>query len=300
MEIALRISLFVFAISIGAFCSYKNIIPQKTTSKLLWIIFYFGLPITIASSILSTPLDIRFWYLPVIAIVISLISGIVALLITYTFHIPKSVAGVLVGGTMIMNTNFTVAFMDAWFGQKGVAIFSLFDIGNIIMFSTVVYVIMLLHGGQKIVFSEISKKVLHIPLLWVIAISLPLSLYGIQIPSEFKPFTKAFSLGLFTLVMFTLGLLLHRGLYRAKYVALGILLRYGIGALIGWWFVSILGIEGLAKAAIIIGAASPNGYTTLIYARMANLDTKYAASLVSTSIIVGLIVIPVLLLLISV
>lgn len=295
MEILLRISLFVIAVSIGAFCSYRKIVTAKTASKLLWLIFYFGLPLTIAGSILSTPINPDLWYLPVLAAIISIISGSAAFLIAYVLNIPKATAGVLIIGSMIMNTNFTVAFMDAWHGQQGVAVFSLFDIGNIVIFSTIAYAIALKHGGQKINYKDIIIKILKIPLLWVITVSIILSLNGVNAPDAVKPAIKTFSLALFTCVMFTLGLLLHRGIYQPKIVLLGMCLRYGVGALVGWWFVTLLGIEGIARIAIIVGASSPNGYTTLIYARMANLDTKYAASLVSTSLIAGLIIVPLVL-----
>jgi len=47
----------------------------------------------------------------------------------------------------------------------------------------------------------------------------------------------------------------------------------------------------------MIGAAAPVGYTTLTYSFLENLDMEFAASLISFSIIMGMIFVPLLILL---
>ena len=78
-----------------------------------------------------------------------------------------------------------------------------------------------------------------------------------------------------------------------------IVIRSGIGFLLGLLFVSILGIQGLAKSIIIICASSPVGYNTLIFSSLENLDKEFAAEVVSISILLGIIYLPILMFLIS-
>lgn len=299
MEIILRIALFIGAVGVGAWCAHKKWVPPKTAQHLLWMIFWIGLPITIVGSILSVPLNKADLVLPLIAAGVALVCMVGAYLVSYLLSLPRQIAGVIICGSMIMNTNFTISFIGAWYGQPGVATFSIFDMGNILTLFLVAYPLALMYGGSKISILELIKKTLSVPTVWSIFIALALNFSGFLLPDTLRLSARYVSLTIFTIVMFTLGLLINQGLHKSKLVWLGLSLRYLVGGLTGWWIATILGLEGLMRAIVIIGAASPNGYTTLIYARMAKLDQKFAASLVSTSLLIGLLITPLLMLILT-
>lgn len=299
MEILLRIALFLGAVAVGAWCVHNKWVKPETAKHLLWLIFWVGLPITIVGSILSVQFTTVDLVLPMIAAGVAMVCMIGAYLVSYLLNLPRQIAGVIIVGSMIMNTNFTISFIGAWYGQPGVATFSIFDIGNILSLFLIAYPIALMYGGSKVKIKDIIIKTLSVPTVWALFIALALNLNGILLPPTFRTVAQYLSLGIFTIVMFTLGLLINQGLHRSKFIWLGLALRYIVGGLAGWWISTVLGLEGLMRAIVIIGSASPNGYTTLIYARMAKLDQKFAASMISTSLLIGLLVTPILMLILT-
>ena len=75
---------------------------------------------------------------------------------------------------------------------------------------------------------------------------------------------------------------------------IGLTLRFGFGLLLGWLASLVLGLEGIDRTVLIACAAAPMGYNTLTYASLEELDKDFAASMVSFSVLLGLIATPIL------
>ncbi len=295
MDIILRVASYTLLFALGAYLRNKKIIKEKQADKLLQLLFYIGLPITVFGSIASTNIQLDSIYLPIISIAITLISGLVAYIIGKSLKIKPKQQGILVVSTMIMNTGLTLPYFGAFYGQEGVALFSLFDLGNIITLCTAVYIIALKYGHQEATTKNIIKKIATTPLIYVIIAAFALKAMQIQLPAPIIQLSGNINLAMFMVVMFTLGLFFELKIHKPKLVALAIATRYITGFILGYIIVEIFNIQGIERAVIITAAASPNGYTTLIYARIAKLDHQYAASTVSLSLIIGLVLIPILL-----
>lgn len=299
MDIFFRVSLLLVAVALGIILKRQNIIKHAFADKLLWFIFWVGLPFTIVGSILSIPLQGERMILPVIGFAISTGCMLIAYIVSRVLLLPRKLAGVLICASMIMNTNFTISFIGAWYGQEGVALFSLFDLGNILSLFILAYPIALAYGGNKISPRQILVRTLTVPTVWAIFFALALNLQGFLLPQELKFVTRYGSFAVFLTVMFTLGLFIQDGLHLSRLLWVGLATRFLLGGFLGYLAIQLFNLEGLTRAVVLIGAASPNGYTTLVYAKIAKLDHKYAASLVSVSLLIGLITIPLMLFLFS-
>jgi predicted permease len=299
MDIFFRASLLFVAVALGIILKRQNIIKHAFADKLLWFIFWVGLPFTIVGSILSIPLQGERMILPVIGFAISTCCMLIAYIISRVLRLPRKLAGVLICASMIMNTNFSISFIGAWYGQEGVALFSLFDLGNILSLFILAYPIALAYGGRKIPLRQILVRTLTVPTVWAIFFALALNLQGFFLPQELKYVTRYGSFAVFLTVMFTLGLFIQDGLHLSRLLWVGLATRFLLGGFLGYLATQLFNLEGLARAVVLIAAVSPNGYTTLVYAKIAKLDHKYAASLVSVSLLIGLIAIPLMLLFFS-
>jgi len=73
------------------------------------------------------------------------------------------------------------------------------------------------------------------------------------------------------------------GLLTAQFVGL----RMVLGGLIAWLVAMALGMDGLDVVVACSAASLPAGTTALIYAGNEGLDTEFAASLISVTVIIG-------------
>lgn len=78
-------------------------------------------------------------------------------------------------------------------------------------------------------------------------------------------------------------------------LAVAIILRMVLGLALGVWLASLFGLEGLDRAIVVLSASAPAGFSTISLASIEELDHEFAATLVASSMIVAMILIPVLL-----
>jgi hypothetical protein len=97
------------------------------------------------------------------------------------------------------------------------------------------------------------------------------------------------------LAMLTLGAFIELRFPNWKPMLATVLLRIGGGWLLGQALVLALGLTGLDRAAVALGAAMPVGVATLVFASMEGLDVDFAAATISLSILLGLLITPLLL-----
>jgi predicted permease len=92
--------------------------------------------------------------------------------------------------------------------------------------------------------------------------------------------------------MIALGLIFEPKLKRLGSVMIAVFIRMGIGLMLGWLLCLILGLEGMTRTIIIASAGTPIGFNTLIFANLENMDKEFAASMVSISILIALVYLP--------
>jgi len=296
MDIFLRVFLYIFCFVLGAVLVQRKAIKRAHASDMLWWLFYAGLPITVFYAITSTTITYDQLILPIAGAMISTFSGIVSIALGIWLKIPRKVLGVLVASAMIMNTNMSLPFFAAFHGAEGLAIFSIFDLGNLIMIFTVTYFVTLKIGGVPLTGLTLLERVMKMPAMWVIIGSLVLVFNGFQLPKDIQFVFSWVTFGIFLTVMFTLGMLFEPKFTHLKFILIGLILRYVLGFALGYIVVRTLNLQGIERLVVLIGSASPNGYTSLVYAKIAKLDTHFAGQLVSLSMGVGIILIPLMLL----
>ncbi|MCD8480268.1 MAG: AEC family transporter [Candidatus Cloacimonetes bacterium] len=99
--------------------------------------------------------------------------------------------------------------------------------------------------------------------------------------------------------MIALGLYFEPKLKNMGKAFIAIFIRMGVGLGIGYLLATVFGLNGLTRTTVIVCSALPIGFNTLIFANLENMDREFAATMVSFSIIIALLYLPLLIYLFS-
>jgi malate permease and related proteins len=222
----------------------------------------------------------------------------IAGLLVRWFKIEPQIAGVIILGTLVMNVGaFLFPVVQTVYGAEGVSRLAAFDIGNSLVASGYGYYLASQLGTHTTRgFRASLQKVLSLPILWAALIGLVLNLSGLVIPTFLLKLLKPVASANAPLSMLALGAFLELRFAKWNWMALAVTLRMGVGFLLGNLMIWIANLQGFERLAVLMGSATPVGMVTLVFAVSEGLDAEFAARIISLSILVGLISMPLLLL----
>lgn len=96
------------------------------------------------------------------------------------------------------------------------------------------------------------------------------------------------------LILIALGVFFSPRFGRLGLIGLTLAVRMLAGLAVGWFAGRLLGLDGSTLAVVALCSAAPVGFNALTFASLAKLDTELAADILSLSIFLGVIYIPVL------
>lgn len=190
-------------------------------------------------------------------------------------------------------------FFLAMYGTAGLINLSLVDVSNALITFSFVYFIAAKHGEGGTGTKLIIQKVLFAPPIWATVIALGLNLTHIQLPFIVSNLLQTIGNLATPLIMLALGTYFSFQVKNIWKVLPAIFIRYGFGLLVGVVFSSLFHLEGLTRIVVILAAAAPIGFNTLTFSSLEKLDMEYAASIVSLSMLLSLVVIPLLFVLVK-
>lgn len=293
-EALIKIIPVILVFVLGYFLKKINLLKKEDGDLFLKLVFYVTLPALIILSISNIKLALDFIYLPVIAALVILITYFASYLTSKSLRLQNKSLGVFLIGSMIMNVGFTLPFIIAAYGQEGLARISLFDFGNGFLVFTFVYYIACKYGRSKKESKTMIKKFLLSPPIWALVIALILNLAGLKTPVVAENFLQIIGDLTTPLIMLSLGIYFTPKIVKFLPLSLAMIIRMLFGLFLGLVFVKLFDLEGLTRVIVLLGSAAPVGYNTLTFSSLEDLDKEFAASLVSFSVLIGIIFIPAL------
>jgi len=192
-----------------------------------------------------------------------------------------------------MNTGFTLPFVLAAYGNQGLAIYTIFDFGNTLMIFTFAYYFAIKFGKNEK--SKIPiKKFLLLPPIWGLILGIIFNLLKFELQPTVLNFLEIVGKPTIFLVILSLGIYFSPKVTNLEKMLTVFSLRIGLGLCLGFIAVNIFNIEGIMRTLIVIFCGAPVGYNTLIFASLEELDKEFAASLVSISLLLGIVYVPLL------
>lgn len=279
---------------LGVLLRRIRFVEAKDGAFLLKFMFFITLPAMIFLKLLEIELDVKTIFFPLSAILTSLICLAVAMPVLRFVHLNRQERGTMLVSSMILNVGYMYPFMLAIYGDEGFAYTVLFDFGNALMASTVIYALAFRYGEEQHTHMALLAKPLKLPLIWSILLAVTLNLLAIPIPEVLKHALQPVGSMTIPLILIALGILTSARLHHLKHVFLVLFIRMGLGLVIGVLLATAFRLQGLPFIVVSLCAGAPVGFNAATYSVLAKLDVDLASSIVSASILAGLIYIPIL------
>ena len=289
-----RIIPLILSFFIGILFKRLHLLNKEDAPVLLKLVLSVSLPALTIIAIYNVHLSGDMLLIPLLAISIVFIMFAVSNGVNHFLKLPKPMFGSFLVGTMIMNTAYSLPFFHAAFGHEGLARATLFDIGNTFMIFTFTYYNAIKYGDNPHTDKVVWAKFLRLPPLWAMLIAFAVKLSHITLPPISLNFLSLISQPTTPLVMIALGLYFEPKRKNIAQAFVAIFVRMGLGLGIGFLLASVLSLSGITRTTVIVCAALPIGFNTLIFANLENMDREFAATMVSFSIIIALFYIPLL------
>lgn len=257
--------------------------PQQA-EYLLHLVVWFGLPALIFSSVSTLPWQPGLMLLPLVGACLVATVGLCAWLLARRRTQSPSIRGVLVTGPMIMNLALWYPLVASWGGDQAVARLALIDFGNGLLTFTLVYGLAARYGGGGRNLAGTLGAMLRFPPFWALWLALLVNLLHWSPPALLLDGLRGLGTTLVWLVPVALGIHFRLRAGAVGITAWGVLLRVGVGALLGLALVWLLPLDTLSGAVVLAAAVAPVGFNALVFAAREGLDRDLAANLVSWSV----------------
>lgn len=272
---------------IGYILKIFDILKKEEASVLLKLIFYLMSPAVIITSVSTMKFSKTLIYYPISAICIHIIMFFIGKIISKRVKLSEKEKKVFRGASLIMNLTFILPFFISFFGEKNVYLLSIFDAGNLIMITTVVYSIFISEKNDNLRSKVI--KIIKSPLIIALIIGATVNILKINIPKGLEITLQQIASVTGVLIMIALGAYFTPKFSKLK-LSLSIVGLKMIGILIvGTVVGKILPLDDMGRTIILLGALSPVGNNILTYTFITDGDMELAINVVSLSIIISFI-----------
>ena len=269
-------------------------ISKIDLSAVVEIVIYIGLPALVFVSMLDKKIvlldAVKVW---TAALMIMFGCGVVAWII---FKIIKQKHSGLYLPVIFMNTvNIPFPIIYLVYGAEGLFAATLFYIPRILLFYSLgIYISSGKHWKDSI------KEVLKIPPLYAALAGLLVNFFHLRVPELIVNPLTFISTMVIPLVLLILGYNLSKvRVTSVPTTLLASVLRVGVGLLLGFLAVNLLGLTGVLRSVVILDSAMPAAATTTILAARYKNEVEMVASVVFVTTIASLMIIPFLLRLLS-
>jgi predicted permease len=259
---------------------------------LLNFVFYVALPTLVFGALAGAPLSREHALLPAIAVLTSLTGWAAAAFLARRFRLPKTGEGAMSLCAMSINIAMIYPFASLSLSTTAFSQLVMFDMGHAVMAWTFNTVVACKYGGHTGDIPVLLRRSLAAPPLWVLAFALALNFGGAAPPRNLLQHILVTGQLLVLLVPFAMGLLVSAAGMRRPEVAASVVLRSGLGGLVGLALGLSFGLTSTALGVAALGAAAPVGFTAVVLSAREGLDLELAASAAAISVFLGSLWIP--------
>lgn len=299
MEILLKMLPIFLGFFSGVGLQKSSVLNLSAGDTLLKIVFYITAPFLIVATVLKAPISNQITLYPILIVLCTVASYMLAKLFAQLSSLEPIKLGVCIIGSMIVNGSFVLPFVLQAYGQEGFSKFVFADITIAIFVLTWVYWISVKYGSTTQSSSQMLKKLAVSPPLWALLVGMLGNIAQIQLPTAVDSAFITIGTTTGVLIPLALGLKFSLKLATSFVVYITIAIRMLGGLMVGLLFVWLTGATGMDKSIMLLLASAPVGYNTITFASINKLDTELAATTVSVSIVLGLIIAPIVIVLTS-
>ena len=273
---------------LGYFMKKIKILKEEDGNTLLKMAFYIFLPAILFQSIRKIDFTPGYLAYPLVILTMNLSIAIMVLTYLKIKKTEKDTMKMVAGYFSMANIGFLYPFYISIFGEENVWRLGLLDFGNSIFVYAVSYAYIV--GAERK--RDLAKKVFTAPGIIALVLALVCNLAGLRFFTPIEEFLN--QLGNLTgfSMLFSLGLFFNFRLGELK-ESVKIVFPKEILKFILLLIIYNLNIEYYIKSAFMLVIVSPVASSLLNFSLFARLDTKFASKLISISMLISFIEIPV-------
>ena len=292
MDIVIKLLPTLVLVGLGYSLKRLKLFDADFGRSLLKFVFLVATPALALRSISQLHLDASLLALVILPVVLTVASFALAKPLEKKVHLKPKQFAVFLMATMAVNSGFTLPFVVSLAGDAGAARVALFNVMNNVMVFGWVYAIAISYGDRgRLSRAEVAKKVLLTPVFIAILVALAMNFGKAAIPHWLSPTVSLLADLTSPLILLALGLLLELRIMFPLQTFQSLAIRMLGGLAIGLAFVALFHLTGPDKIAALILSASPVGFNAITFSSIEKLDDEFAASIVSTGLLVGLVLI---------
>jgi malate permease and related proteins len=281
--------------SSGILLKKTKICSVHDSDLLLKLAFYLLVPALSFLTVSKINITQELLLFPISAIVVSLICFIFAFSSLKFFKFSRQSEGTIIIASMMMNTSFVYPFALAIHGEEGLSKVMLYDLGNSFMIFGLGYFIACRYGSKNSSVLFALKKVFISPPLWGLFLGLLCSYKKISSPEILISTLKPLAEMSVPILLLAIGIRFSPKISQFKKILIPIFSRAVLGLFLGIALTKLLNTSDLTSKIIIACTTAPAGYNTMAFSSLAKLDQDLASIIVSISLVLAMIYIPIIL-----
>lgn len=220
-------------------------------------------------------------------------------LITYLLRLDRVTASAFILSTSLLNVvNYGIPLNEFAFGPIGRELAIVVGIfGGLYSYTMGVF----LASWGRASIKQALTNMLTVPMVYAAVIGLAVNLGSLPIPTLLTNVTGVLSDAAVPMMLLLLGVQIYRSSIQGQWtvIAGASLLRLIGGAVAGFLFAYLLGLEGALRQVAIVGASMPTGVTAVVLATEFESDAQVVSSTVLFSTLLSLVTLPVVIYLVS-
>ncbi|MEY4762239.1 MAG: hypothetical protein RLZZ200_2095 [Pseudomonadota bacterium] len=292
MSVQLQIGFLIGLFAFGVLSRRRGWLGPPHAGRMLQLVMTVGLPALFIANVSRIPLRAELVALPLSAIFIMMTTLGAAFLAGRRLGLQRVSMGAFIICGMSINASFMFPFLLAGWGREAFAQLALFDLGNALIQSTVLYAAGAIYGGHAVGGKAILKRVLGFPPLWGLVVALAINVSGHRLPTVVTDVVGFAGRSILLLSILSVGILFDARLVRSATVFLAAAMRVLLGFALALLFVTVFDITGMTRAVILLSGAAPIGFSVMVIANRESLDRELAASAASLSALFALAYVP--------
>lgn len=268
--------------SAGGFIIAKYLpVDSRTVGRLA---FYLFMPVLVFNLLIHNQLTLAEVAQTIgLAFAVIILVGMVTFLLALSLRLERQLLVLVVVTAMFANSgNYGLPLVTFAFGKDAAAYASLYFVASTILFNTLgVFIASLGHLTMKQAFLGLAK----IPMIYAVFLALALNFFQIRLSTPLERTITQLAGGAVPLMLVLLGIELSRVKWSHNFTALGLItgVRLLVGPLLAFGLTGLLGVEHLARQAIITEASLPVAVSNTVLASEYRLDSSFVTAVVFIS-----------------
>ncbi|MGB3311685.1 MAG: AEC family transporter [Nodosilinea sp.] len=280
----------VLVCCIGYGLKRAGVLGPDDAKTIALLLTHLALPAVILKALATATITADLVYLPLSALVVVLGLTFLSFLSLRWLRWERAKAGALMT-TFPTFEGGAVGYplMLLAFGEVGLSRIVLFDLAQAIYLLTVVYCLSAWFGQAGVTARAVATKLAQTPFFWAIVLGLMMNALGINHEVVLNLLDIVGS-SFLLLVLLVVGMEFELQVAGGWLYLLVAIAKIGSGLGLGWAAVTVFGLDGVERAAVLVGAALPPSMLTLFFTQENGLDTRFAISFISVAIPLYLVV----------